>query len=276
LPTDQELERFYSQLYYQENLQCYTESYSKDEIRYFENEARTSEYIFKKHCRIINTSLLDIGCGEGYFSKYFHNKRGWAVSLIDYSSFGLEQHNSQLLESFYQGDIFDKLIDIHGFDKKFHLINIKNVIEHVADPGKLIQLIKKITEIRGLIRIEVPNDYSKFQDMLIEYNKTNNTWFKPPEHLHYFNKQSLLKFIEMQGLEIVELLCDFPIEMFVLNDYSNYTRVDAVGKQAHLSRVIASNYLMEQGIENAVMFYRSLAQVDFGRQLIACCKISEN
>jgi len=165
---------------------------------------------------------------------------------------------------------------VHRKNKKYNLINIKNVLEHVVDPEQLIDMVKTITASQGLIRIEVPNDYSSFQNMLIENDKTNNTWFKSPEHLHYFNKQSLLNFIEMQGLGVVDLLCDFPVEVYLLNDNSNYAKNNIFGKQAHLSRIIASNYIIDQGIENALSFYRSSARVDFGRQLIAYCKVLEN
>jgi hypothetical protein len=120
-----------------------------------------------------------------------------------------------------------------------------------------------------MLRVVVPNDYSAFQEALLERDKTHETWFAPPEHLHYFNFESLRELLNSLGYRLKVMMADFPIEIFLLNNHSNYAKDRDVGKEAHYSRVIASNYIFEQGIENYIKYFSACVDVDFGRQVIA-------
>ena len=74
-PSIDELEKFYADEYYQTQQGPYRYQYSDDELHYFQNEARLSEYIVSESCTDISY-LYDIGCGEGFFANYFHTKIG--------------------------------------------------------------------------------------------------------------------------------------------------------------------------------------------------------
>lgn len=273
-PSNIELEEFYRDFYFQEDNQNYEKNYTSDEYKYFENESKVAEFIFHKYSRKNKNTkkFIDIGCGEGFFAEHF-NKNAWDVKLLDYSDYGIKTHNKHLLSSLIVGNIYKSIENEFISNEKYDFISLKNVLEHVTNPELLLFSIKDLMKNDSILRIEVPNDYSTFQKMLIDNSYTHNTWLKIPEHLHYFSFESLSKFLTENGFKIKLAMSDFPIELFLLNKHSNYAKNKETGKEAHYSRIKANNFIFEKGIENYINFFESSAKVDFGRQVIIYCTI---
>jgi len=103
----------------------------------------------------------------------------------------------------------------------------------------------------------------------MDKRKTENTWFTPPEHLSYFNKDGLINIFQHCGYKLASLQADFPIEIFLANKHSNYWKERVLGKEAHLSRVFCENHLIEKNINDYIEYSKAAAQLGFGRQLIA-------
>jgi len=162
-PTESELEKHYKDKYYQQGSGCYSQEYSKDELSFFENQAKVCEATINEH--VNDKTLLDIGCGEGFFSKFFFEKK-WDVTCVDFSNVGIKNHNPQLLNQFQQNNIFSFLSAAVKNNLKYGLINLDNVLEHVLDPVTLLQAIMQIMTKNSIVRIEVPNDFSAFQKLL--------------------------------------------------------------------------------------------------------------
>lgn len=267
LPTQEKLEEHYRNIYFQSQNGSYQKDYDENELIYFENESRVAEYISKGFSSKDLHKLLDVGAGEGFFSRYFLANH-WDVTCCDFSQHGIKSQNPELLKQHIQGDIIEILKQEVKHKNKYNLINLKNVLEHVLDPSGLLSSLRKLMTQDSLLRIVVPNDYSAFQNMLIDMDLTHNTWFCPPEHLHYFNFTSLASFIEAEGFSVYMTLADFPIELYLLNEHSNYSKEPKHGKAAHLARIAADRFLFEQGIEKYINYFKSSAKMGLGRQVI--------
>lgn len=267
LPSSEELGEHYKEKYYQHSKGSYSHTYSAEEITFFLNDARVAESIIHKQSQSDHHRLFDIGSGEGFFARHFQDV-GWDIVSADFSSAGMEQQNPGLLDTLIQGDIFETIDQHLAENKTFELLNLKNVLEHVIDPVSLLTDLKPLVSNDGLVRVTVPNDYSLYQTMLTERELTDNTWFTPPEHLHYFNVESLQALFLSVGYEIDTLMTDFPIELFISNQHSNYAKTKNLGKQAHFARVMNDNFIFEQGIDNYVRYYSACANVNIGRQVI--------
>lgn len=265
-PTLKELEQHYSEKYYQNAQGSYSSQYLDEELRYFHNIARVALETASRFD--LDKSLYDLGCGEGFFTKYFYEAR-WKVACCDFSSFGISKFNEDMLPYFSSGDIFKQVKDTIRSEKKFGLINLQNVLEHVIDPIELLVDLKAMLSERSAIRIKVPNDYSDFQIALLNRNNTTNTWFGPPLHLSYFNKVGLTSILHHCGYQILSLQADFPIELFLSNNHSNYSKDRSLGKQAHLSRIFCENHLIESSINDYLEYSEAAGKLGFGRQLIA-------
>jgi 2-polyprenyl-3-methyl-5-hydroxy-6-metoxy-1,4-benzoquinol methylase len=262
-PSKEQLELFYANKYYQEDKGNFQQKYSKEELDYIHNEFKVAEYM-AKDCKSNGAELLDIGCGQGYFSNFFYKKK-WNVILNDFSSNGVKTHNPELLDSLIQGDC---LQFIKNHNKKFNLININGVLEHLLDPVEILEEVKKLLHKSSILRITVPNDYSLFQKMLLENNYSDNTWLCPPEHLHYFNVDSLSSLVLSMGYSIKSVMTSFPIEQYLVNKHSNYATHKDKGSAAHMARITIDNFIFKQGLQKYINYYESCAQVNLGRSVI--------
>jgi len=270
LPSIETLQKHYSEKYYQHDLSHYQHQYTTDEQQYFKIESQVAEHIIQAVYSTAN-SIIDVGAGEGYFSKYFFEQQ-WDVTTCDYSTYGMEQHNPPLLAANIQGDVMEILDKKINSAQNYDLINLKNVLEHVPDPILLLAQLKSLMHKQSLLRIVVPNDYSSFQSLLLEQDKTENTWFCPPEHLHYFSFASLRKLLESSGYKIEVMMADVAIELYLLNEHSNYAKDRRKGRAAHLAKIATNNFIFEKGIEAYIRYFSAAAEVDLGRQIVVFAK----
>ncbi len=274
LPTQQELEVYYAQKYYQNDSTQYSHEYSEDELAYFNKAAEVASFLYHSIYENENQRLLDVGVGEGFFARYFFNN-SWDVTTLDYSSYGIESHNVILAETLIQGDVFNSINNLILKNENYNLINLSNVLEHVIDPIELLNNLKNLLSRKSLLRISVPNDYSEFQRFLLEKKYTSNTWLSPPDHLHYFTFESLSNLLKSLDYEVVVQLGEFPIELYISNESSNYVKNKELGKLAHKSRIEVDNFLFEQGIEKYINYYKASAEIGFSRQVVIYARAKE-
>lgn len=268
LPSKKELENYYANKYYQQNAAAHSHKYTKDEIKFFETKAKVAYHLASNSKA---KTLLDVGAGEGYFANYFH-KQMWSVTTLDYSDYGIKTHNSDIEHTLIKNDIFASVKKVIENKKKYSLVNLSNVLEHVIDPISLLEDLKLLLEDDSLLRISVPNDFSKYQEFLLKNDDTSVTWVTVPDHLHYFTFDSLQKLLEACGYEVSFKLGEFPIEIFLANNSSNYAKDRSLGKDAHKARVKVDNFLFDQGIEKYIEYYQASANIGMSRQVVIYAK----
>jgi 2-polyprenyl-3-methyl-5-hydroxy-6-metoxy-1,4-benzoquinol methylase len=273
-PDDAWLKDYYDRVYYQElTSSTYQKEYGADELEYIHNRSRISESLWRRETGGEAGRLMDVGCGEGFFMKHFV-QRGWEVAGCDYSDHGLKTQNPDLEPFFVKGDVYDILTTHRDRKTTFDLVNLSNVLEHVVDPAGLLTSIAGIMHPRSVLRIQVPNDYSAFQAMLVEKGFSTETWFVPPDHLNYFTFASLAALLESTGYHVVAQLADFPIELFLCNQHSNYCFDRSKGPEAHKARVLVDNFLVAQGWEAYVEYASAAAKCGYGRSIEAFASLA--
>lgn len=264
-PSQPELDAHYRSKYFQSPSGSYQASYSDEERTYLRNIALVSH----RTCETfgVPSTLFDIGCGEGFYSADMQ-ALGWSVQCCDFSSHAIEKFNPSLLGCFMQGDAYGLIDRKAAAEERFGLVNLQNVLEHVIDPERLLARVKPLLDpCGGVARIRVPNDYSKFQLLLLERGLTDKTWFAPPEHLSYFNNESLTEFLTHCGYRVLSMHADFPIEVFLTNPHSNYWRDRSLGKSAHCSRLLVENFLIGENIDDYIAYASAAGRLGFGRDL---------
>jgi 2-polyprenyl-3-methyl-5-hydroxy-6-metoxy-1,4-benzoquinol methylase len=275
VPTEKELAEYYANKYYQGANGSYEVEYDEEEVKYFKNKISERAYIIEKNLTSKNSKrFLDIGCGEGWALSYFKDK-GWDILGLDYSSFGCEKFNSNCAKNLIIGNIYQNLNTLINQEKKYSVIWIDNVLEHVTDPEFLVKEIKKILEVDGILVIEVPNDFSFIQEYVIN-NKIveKQYWVATPDHLSYFNKNGLNNLLLANGYKDLELISDYAIDVNLLNSHTNYISDKQKGKACHKERIIFDNLLHEKSIEDVVAYYKASAQLGLGRQITGFYKLS--
>ena len=271
IPSQEELDEYYQKKYFQEDRAIYFHEYSPEELLYFRNKNEQKAIIIERLFSSKNEKprLLDVGCGEGFTLAYFH-ERGWDVRGVDYSEYGCKQHNPEMLPFFSAGDIYKQLDSLLQTQTKYDCIWLDNVLEHVIDPGGLLQKLTVLAHSGTILMIEVPNDFSVIQNKLLADGKIDRPfWVVSPDHLSYFNLEGLTNLAESCGWENKHTIADFPIDFNLANPFANYVMNRDVGKGAHQQRIFVENIMHSVSPDLTNLYYAAMAQLGLGRQLIS-------
>jgi 2-polyprenyl-3-methyl-5-hydroxy-6-metoxy-1,4-benzoquinol methylase len=243
------------------------EEFFHKQIPYQEAEFVFLEYL-KNESPAPLYSLLDVGCGEGFSLNYFA-KRDWAVQGVDYSTDGVSRHFPDLKDKVQVGDLNEILLGYKAQKRKFDLIILNNVLEHVPVPLETLMLLRNLVSSRGTVRIQVPNDFSALQLKALALGCIDREfWIAPHEHLSYFEKDSLKASLRAAGFSRTEALADFPIDINLLNPDSNYIKDSSKGKNCHWQRIHLENLLARKSSEALVTFRRGCGESGLGRNVI--------
>jgi SAM-dependent methyltransferase len=100
--------------------------------------------------------LLDVGCGRGRWLAYIREHSKFEVEGIEPSEAAAEYARSARGLAARTGDIVSA-----GYpDGAFDVVYLRNVLEHVAEPGELLGEIRRIMKPGGICAVHVPNDSS--------------------------------------------------------------------------------------------------------------------
>ncbi len=186
LPSEEQLNRAYS-----------TEYYTSSDAKFnsliewwtrFSARNRAKQLLSAHGLQSGSLSVLDIGCGRGV--------------LLD----GFRRLGHQVLGLEREGSGFEKLSDIEttslqqlvDAEKKFDIIVIWHVLEHLPEPLKTLQHCYQLLDEQGSLFIEVPN-YGSLQARLF-----GSRWFHldVPRHLYHFTQRAISSQMEAAQLSI--------------------------------------------------------------------------
>jgi 2-polyprenyl-3-methyl-5-hydroxy-6-metoxy-1,4-benzoquinol methylase len=270
-PSSEALQNYYAEKYYQEENGSYRHEYSHDELKLIGNKLiqrhTALNVIQSKRSKCEKNSFLDVGCGEGYALSYFR-EQGYVVKGLDFSSAGAVSKNPTCLDVLTAGNLFD-LLDLEiNSTQRYDVIWLQNVLEHVLDPVKLMISLRDIISDSGIAVITVPNDCSAIQMNALDKQYIDRSfWVAPPDHLSYFDYNSLINIAEGTGWNVADLIGDFPIDWFLYHPGSNYVSDSKLGGDAHNARVQIENLIAERSVDDVLNFWRAMARIGSGRDL---------
>lgn len=275
LKTKEEISSVYKTKYFDSH--NFERLYDPEEFFHKQIPYQEAEFVFLEYLKhesaIPPYSLLDVGCGEGFSLNYF-NQKGWSVQGIDYSIEGVSRHFPDLKDKVQVGDLDSILSGYRAQNKKFDLIILNNVLEHIPAPLDTLVLLRDLVSTRGTVRVQVPNDFSILQKRALELEYVNREfWIAPHEHLSYFEKDSLKATFKAAGFSRTEALADFPIDFNLFNPDSNYIKDSSKGKNFHWQRIHLENLLARKASEALVTFRRGCGESGLGRNVIVYGRI---
>jgi len=269
-PTRQHRKEVFEKEYFQQSMAIYESCYANDEINFFNNKLKQKEYIIRKYMQNKEKkySFLDMGCGEGFALKYFYD-RGYDVTGIDYSSWGLEHHNKDMLNYVELGAFEDIIPTFIEQSKVYDIINMDYVLDMVINPKNILELIKNIMDYESVLCVKVGNQYSVLQERLLSEGKLKRDyWLDIDGHPSYFNREGLINLMKDTGFECLDMYGESFIDLNLFNDLTNYYEDNSVGKSCYNAKVELENFMHELSMEKAIEIYRLLGEMGLGREMI--------
>ncbi len=269
-PDQEVLDRFYQEKYFQSDLR-YSHEYDEEERAYLQRIIERKVALLKKTIQdeFAGKRVLEVGVGEGWTLAHLE-KEGAIPTGIDYSDYAVRQHNPQLADKLIQDHPDAAIERLVSAGEKYDVMWLDNVLEHSPTPDLLLKNLFKLAADDSVLMVEVPNDYSAIQKECSDRGLAKgNYWECPPEHLSYFNKSGLQQLGMSCGWEMVDAIADFPIDLYLFNETSNYALDPSVGKNAHRARIAFELMMARQDTDDLIEFYRSMLGVGLGRLITA-------
>ncbi|MBM5800119.1 MAG: class I SAM-dependent methyltransferase [Cyanobacteria bacterium K_DeepCast_35m_m2_023] len=274
-PTIESLQSFYAEQYFQLSLGGYRAIYSDEELLYIETKIRQKRLFIEDLLGRRHGVLLDVGCGEGFSLSHFQ-RSGWSVDGLDYSLAGVKAMNPHCERFVSTGDVSTLLEERLQSSLRYDAVLLTNVLEHVIDPPELLRRLRCLLVPGGIAVVTVPNDFSALQQHLLDNGSVSGPyWIALPDHLAYFNKDSLVATCEATGWHCIDVLADFPIDWYLLHSGSNYIRDRGLGREAHGARIAIENLLGQHSFQKLRAFYSAMADVGMGRDITAYLTLNQ-
>lgn len=275
-PSPAELERFYADTYYQQTASgTYQKEYAADELQH---KALKASVLFEALRGLIGAlpdSLLDVGTGEGFLLAA-SVEAGMDAHGLEFDRFAIDRFNPGVSALVTVGSIDASMDRLRDHGRRFDVVTLQNVLEHVPDPRRTLSRVRALVKPGGVIAITVPNDFSDLQAALMTRGDVQREyWYAPPQHLHYFNSENVVRFMSDCGYRVIDGFSDFPVEFFLAHPGSNYSRTPEAGKPAHQARVFLDLQLARRGVGSYLAWARALFGCGMGRDFTILIRPTE-
>ena len=151
--------------------------------------------------------LLDLGCGTGEFLFVMQNL-GYEVYGVDFNQKAINVAKNYLgIENVYPDDVINFL---ENQKERYDVITAFEIIEHLDNPKKLLELVHRALKPGGYFAFSVPNRERYFGKI----NPETEKWDLPHQHLSRWGFNSLKDFISHFSFKIIKTKKEIPISWF--------------------------------------------------------------
>ncbi|EKE07232.1 MAG: methyltransferase type 11 [uncultured bacterium] len=149
--------------------------------------------------------ILDVGCGEGTFSKQLKEKNTreiWGIELDEKSA----EIAKQKLDKVFVGDVnslMDKLPDNY-----FDVIIFNDILEHLIDPYQILNKIKTKLTPEAIIVSSLPNVRYLLNLVNLIFKKQwkyEDSGILDKTHLRFFTEKSIIDMFDSLNYELVKI-----------------------------------------------------------------------
>ena len=138
-------------------------------------------------------SVLDVGCGKGYFLNQM-KRSGWMVRGLE-----LSEKEADFAKKTFDIDVYTKGLvgsDLSGI--RFDLVTFWHSLEHIKDPSSFLKQVYRILKPKGCLIISTPNISS------LQANVFGKKWYHidAPRHLNLFSAKSLGLLLEKNAFSV--------------------------------------------------------------------------
>lgn len=137
-------------------------------------------------------SLLDIGCGTGWFLECA-KERGFDIAGFDLGTEVAAWTADRLGIPVWSSSL-DEIPD----DRKFSVMTAFDVLEHTLDPVGWLQSVKAFLKPGGMMLLYVPH----FDSLSVQVMRDKSSLVTPLEHILFFTKKAMQTLADRVGFEM--------------------------------------------------------------------------
>lgn len=208
--------------------------------------------------------VLEIGCGLGDLLVDL-KARDFDVAGVEIAPPAAEQARARGL-TVHEG-AFETLLETELKNAAFDAVIFVNVLEQMPDPESALRAAETLLAPGGIVFVRSGNDFNPLQNALSEQVGHGDYWVVP-DHIYYFNFDSLEALLRDCGLNPVHRQGDFPMELLALLGH-DFVADPSCGKDAQERRV---NFEMTVPAETRRRLYRALGEAGLGRCLMIAAR----
>lgn len=277
IPDAGQLKEFYQKRYYQQikpfNYERATEAFVQKQAQLAEKSAYFGNIRANLSAHLDagtngQRSLLDIGSGNNLFAVHFL-KHGWRCTVVEPNTEAADYLRK------YGLAVEERFVDDLSFleSETFDVVNFQFVLEHVANPIKLLREAWRVLKPGGLVRVSVPNDFSEGQMAYRDYHRHEGIpWVHLPDHVNYFNFASLNRLLSRCGFQEVHRTTNFPLEFLLLGGIDYYREADDQRKVNPIVTHFQQAFIKTGRRDLLDKLYEALAQLGMGRAVFMIAK----
>lgn len=193
---------------------------------YYMKEKFEYDYAIQKLIETKANSILEIGCGKGYFLEKI--KDGYFVRATE--------QNLQAIEELKQ-----KGIQLDDDKTQYDFVVMFQVLEHVKQTGDFLEWVLSKVRDQGYLLIAVPNPDSAY---MREFPQITDL---PPHHVNRIPKGTLHFLQELYGVQVVEYftepICDIHLRQIIEERQKFFLQVDHPEVDARLMQSVQAAIL---------------------------------
>jgi len=161
--------------------------------------------------------LLDIGCSTGWITS-LSKESGFEVTGLEANSYvanyGRKKYAIKIIEGF---------IEDLNTDEKFDAVTMFHVLEHIADPRKMLSQVHGLLDERGKLLVVIPNAGS----LGVNIFKRSYNW-NISHHISFFSPDTIQDILKQSGFRILKIvhLTSPPLMLYSYNRYMRNRRRD--------------------------------------------------
>ncbi len=187
----------------------YTEYFTHYPIK----KSKYSSHYFLRKLVGQGQTVLDVGCGEGFFAEQLKQEDNRIVGVD-----ALSEPKVKVFERYFQQNINDGLgaIPTRLNGQQFSRVVLADILEHLTTPEKVLSDVHAVLSPTGLVLISLPNVVNltiRLSVLLGRFNYTERG-ILDKTHVRFFTRKTARQFLEQNGYEIVrEQATIMPLEL---------------------------------------------------------------
>ncbi len=190
------------------NSECYTISHTQTNVYDLE---LNMDNLNSSHTKILNflkrgQTILEIGCATGYMTRYMREMLNCQVVGVELNPMAAKKAESYC-EKIFIGDISEILKKDELSERKFDVIIMADVIEHLKDAVDVLIRLKQYLKEDGYLLMSVPNTaHGSVALELLDGNfEYRSLGLLDRTHIFFYDRYSLFALLEKTGYLISRL-----------------------------------------------------------------------